>query len=128
MNYLFKLLAEGIVNSCKIFDNNLANVVVVAIALFISYNPAWDVTKLFYDLGIIKKSNSGSATHWSVRTVVAIAFIFMVKVIFNIILFIKNNWIKMIVIILTVFAVIFAIKKCAEKYDLNKKKGDKNGI
>lgn len=120
MNYLFKLLAEGIVNSCKIFDNNIANVVVIAIALFISYNPAWDITKIFYNLGIIKKSNSGSATHWSIRTIIAIAFIFIVKVIFNTILFIKNNWIKIIVFVLFGIGIYFLVRLCEMNYKKKK--------
>ena len=121
LNYLFKLIVEGLINSCKIFDNAVANVVVAAISLFIAFFPAWDITDFLYDLGIIKTKNEGSLIHWIVRGVVAVLFILIVKIIWEIILFIHNNFMKIVLILFTGIMVCFFIFQCEKKYKNRKK-------
>lgn len=122
MSYLFKLIVEGLINNCKIFDNNIANIVVASLALFIAYIPAWDSTHNLYRIGFIKSKNSGSASHWIVRGSVAFLFILAVKVIWNIISFIKNNIAKILLIMITSIIVYFLILQCEKAYNKRKQK------
>lgn len=121
MNYLYKLIVEGLINSCKIFDNTVANVIVAAIALFIAFIPAWNTTDVLYNFGIIKTKNAGSLSHWLVRGSVAATIILIVKIVWTIILFVHNNFVKIALILILGILVYYLVFQCEKKYKNRKK-------
>ena len=118
MNYLFKMLAEGIIGELKLFNNNIANMFIRAILLFISFIPAWKSVDFLYDIGLIKSKEEGSFLHWTIRIVVASIVFYILKGIISIINLLFNNWFVLIGVI-GLIVIIYAIKKYTKK--LNQK-------
>ncbi|MBQ6860602.1 MAG: hypothetical protein IJO08_03040 [Clostridia bacterium] len=116
MNYLFKLIVEGLINNCKVFENTIANVVLASVALFVAFVPAWDSTHFLYKTGIIRIKDSGSATHWFVRGAVAFLVILLVKIAWTIICFVHNNFLKLSLILAAGIIVYFVVLKCEKTY------------
>ena len=116
MKYLFKLIVEGLINNCKVFENTIANVVLVAVALFVAFIPAWDSTHFLYKTGIIRTKDAGSATHWIVRGGSAFLVILIVKITWTIICFVRNNFLKLSLILATGIIVYFVVLKCEKTY------------
>ncbi len=116
MKYLFKLIVEGLINNCKVFENTIANVVLAAVALFAAFIPAWDSAKFLYKTGIIRTNDAGSATHWFVRGSFAFLIIFIVKVLWTVISFVHNNFVKIALILVVGMILYFIVSKCEKTY------------
>ena len=123
MNYLFKLIVEGLINNCKVFENTIANVVLAAVALFIAFIPAWDSAKFLYKTGIIRTKDGGSAAHWFVRGAIAFLVVLIAKIAWTTICFVRNNFLKLSLILAAGIIVYLVVLKCEKAY---KNRGKEN--
>lgn len=124
MNQVFKFVVESIIGDLKLFDNSLANYIVIGFLLLVSFIPAWKVTGWLYDNKIISSKNSGSFIHWVIRLIVALACFGILKICLVVTLVVKNYWLQLTILLMLGVIVYYAIKYCETEY--KKIRGRKN--
>lgn len=122
MGVFYKFVVENLLSTQKMFDNDIANLVVTGFILLVSFIPAWNSVEWLYDNKLISTRNSGSLIHWVIRLVVGLVIFFTIKIILVTILFVKTYWIQVVIMALLGIAICFSISYCIKQYNGKKVK------
>ena len=121
MGVFYKFVVENLLSTQKMFDNDIANLLVTGFILLVSFIPAWKSVGWLYDNKLISTRNSGSLIHWLIRLVVGLVVFFVIKTVLVTILLVKTYWIQVILIALLGISIYFSISYCIKQYNKKNK-------
>lgn len=119
MKYLYKLLAENLIEQFAIVDNNIVNSILMAIILFISFIPAWNSVSFLYKLGMLKDKNSGSLIHWIIRIITCYLCCLILKGIINFIIWLYNYYFLILILIGLLLGIYLIVKGILKNKKIN---------
>ncbi|MBR4567768.1 hypothetical protein IKO18_05150 [bacterium] len=115
-SFVYKFVVENLLGTQKMFDNDILNIFVTGFILFVSFIPAWKSVEWLYNNKLISGKDSGSLIHWIIRLIVGITVFWVIKTILVAILFVKQYWIQVLLMIILSIGIYFGVKQSIKHY------------